>query len=235
MPYRKEKFDNGDVAHITLRAIDDNLLFKDVNDYYRGIFSIYEFNNSNPVSIQKRRKARKSLKNKMGRGPSSTHFEVEDEREKLVEVFGFCFMPNHIHLLVRQAKDDGIVKFMSKVGTGLGGYFNRKNQRKGHVFQDRFYPVRIKDDTQLKVAIAYIHTNPLSLIFPKWKEVRINDINKAVDFLDNEYRWSSHFDYIGKENFPSVTDRELILELLNGPEGYKDFIKNWIENKGELK
>ena len=151
----------------------------------------------------------------------------------MVEVLAFCLMPNHVHLLVKQLKDDGITKYISKVGTGIGGYFNRKNQRKGHVFQDRFYPVRIENDTQLKVVVAYIHTNPLSLIFPKWKEIRINDINKAIDFLDNEYRWSSYSDCTGKENFPSVTDRELILGLLNRTEGHKDFIKNWIENKGK--
>ena len=34
-----------------VRALDDNLIFKDINDYYRGVFSIYEFNNGKPVSI----------------------------------------------------------------------------------------------------------------------------------------------------------------------------------------
>jgi hypothetical protein len=62
MPYRKEQFDNNEFYHIILRAIDNNLIFKDINDYYRGIFSIYEFNNANPVSIRRRREQIKNLK-----------------------------------------------------------------------------------------------------------------------------------------------------------------------------
>ena len=234
MPYRKEKFENGNVAHITLRVIDDNILFKNIDDYYRGIFSIYEFNNQNPVSIKERRRIINKFK-KTSRGRASGSLILEDNRDKIVEIWVFCLMPNHIHLLVKQIQDDGITKFMSKIGTGLGGYFNRKNKRKGHVFQDRFYPVRIKSDEQLKVAVAYIHTNPLSLIYPKWKEIRIENTSEAVDFLDNKYRWSSHFDYIGKENFPSVTDREFITELIGGKEKYQEFIRSWIEYKGNPK
>jgi len=234
MPYRKEQFDNGDVAHITLRAIDGNLLFKDVDDYYRGIFSIYEFNNSNPVTIRKRREIRNALKNKINRGRASAD-SIVDEREKLVEILAFCFMNNHIHLLIRQLQDNGIVKFMSKIGTGLGGYFNRKNQRKGHVFQDRFYAVKVKDDTQLKIATVYIHTNPLSLFFPNWKKIRIDNINEAIDFLDNKYKWFSHPDYIGNKNFPSIIEREFILKLFGGAENYKEFVKSWIQFKGNPK
>jgi len=70
MPYRKEKFENGDIVHIILRGVDSNLLFKDINDYYRGIFSIYEFNNSNLVSIKYRREIIERFKKSI-RGPAS--------------------------------------------------------------------------------------------------------------------------------------------------------------------
>jgi len=39
MPYRKEQFANNDIGHIILRAIDNNLLFKNIDDYYRGILN----------------------------------------------------------------------------------------------------------------------------------------------------------------------------------------------------
>lgn len=58
MPQRKEQFANDEIYHIVVRALDDNLIFKDTNDYYRGIFSIYEFNNANSVSIFNRRRDR---------------------------------------------------------------------------------------------------------------------------------------------------------------------------------
>ena len=141
---------------------------------------------------------------------------------------------NHVHLLLRQIKDNGITKFMAKFGIGFGGYFNRKYSRKGYVFQNRFVAVHIKNDDQLKVVFAYIHVNPISLIEPKWKERGIKNIEKVGEFLEN-YKWSSYQDYIGKKNFPSVTNRGFILEIMGGEKGCREFIKNWIKYKSKIK
>jgi len=237
MPYRKEQFVNGEFYHIVTRGIDDNLIFKDINDYYRGIFSIYEFNNTKPVSIKNRRAARLKMK-KLSRGPSSGDsnplLEV-DERDRIVDVLSFCFMPNHIHLLMRQIKDGGIIKFMSKIGTGYGGYSNRRYKRKGYVFQNRFKDVHIKNDDQLRAVFTYIHTNPISLIEPGWKELGIKDPQKVIKFLEEDYRWSSYHDYIGKKNFPSVTMRDFLLEIMGGEQGCKAAIENWVKHKEEKK
>ncbi len=63
---------------------------------------------------------------------------------------------------------------------------------------------------------------------PKWKEREIENYKKAARFLEN-YRWSSLLDYIGKKNFPSVTQRGFLLKLLGEPGKYKkDFIK-WLK------
>jgi len=244
MPYRKEQFVNGEIYHIVLRGIDNNLIFKDVDDYYRGIFSIYEFNTSKPTTIKDRRKARLSIKkklNKLSRDPFSGQIgkvgeklSIIDERDKLVEVLAFCFMPNHIHLLLKQVKDGGITKFMRKLGAGYGGYFNRKYNRKGYVFQNRFSDVRIKNNKQLKIVFVYIHTNPIALIEPHWKENGIENPKKAIKFLEN-YKWSSYSDYIGKKNFPSVTERTLILRIMKEARGCKTFVGHWVRYKGEIK
>jgi len=231
MPYRKQQFISGEIYHLISRGIDDNIIFKDVNDYYRGIFSIYEFNSVKAVTIQLRRKIRNAFKKK---NKKLDTVSIIDERDKLIEVLAFCFMPNHIHLLVRQLKADGITKFMSKFGTGYAGYFNRKYKRKGYVFQNRFKDVHIKDDNQLRVVFTYIHTNPISLIEPKWKEKGIKNPKKVVDFLEN-YKWSSYQDYINKKNFPSVTEREFLSEVMNGVEGCREAIKNWIIDKKNKK
>lgn len=234
MPYRKQQFANNEIYHIVLRGIDGNLIFKDIDDYYRGIFSIYEFNNKKSVAILKRRQEIKASKKKLlkiGQGPSSSSFDI---RDKFVEVFTFCFMPNHIHLLIRQIKEGGITKFLSKVGTGFAGYFNRKYGRKGYVFQNRFRAVHIKNDEQLKTVFAYIHINSISLIEPKWKENGIKNSQKVIKFLEN-YKWSSYLDYIGKKNFPSITDRKFISETMNGENGCREFINDWVKYKSKDK
>jgi len=235
MPYRKEQFINNEIYHIVNRGIGDNLIFKDIDDYYRGIFSIYEFNNAKPVVIFKRRREIQAFKDqlrKLGRDPSSSSFP--DWRDRLVDVLAFSFMPNHIHLLTKQLKNEGVTRFMSKVGSGYGGYFNRKYRQKGYVFQSRFSAVHIKTEEQLKTVFVYVHTNPTSLIEPKWKEKGIKNPEKVIKFLEN-YKWSSYPDYIGKKNFPSVTKRDFILKIMGGEKSCKDFVENWIKYKGEIK
>ncbi|MFH0740191.1 MAG: transposase [bacterium] len=226
------QFTNGEVYHLILRGVDDRKIFEDENDYYRGIFSLYEFNNSDPVNIRNRRRERSQIKSGKAQ-PFTTLQEIErieaQRRDLFVEVLSFCLMPNHIHLLVRQLKDDGISKFMNKFG-GYAYYFNQKYQRRGHLFQDRFRSVHIKDDEQLKTAFVYVHTNPVSLVEPGWKEGGIKDLEKTKQFIEN-YKWSSYADYIGGKNFPSLTSRDLLLEVMEGIEGCKKFVNGWLEYK----
>lgn len=236
MPYRKEQFVNNGIYHITSKAIDDNLIFKDINDYYRGIFSIYEFNNFNPVNIFNRRRDRVVEKRyeKLCEVGSHTELISLNKRDKFVEILAFCLMPNHIHLLLKQIKDNGISKFMQKVGGGYGRYFNDKYRRKGHVFQDTFKSVYIKNDNQLITVFSYIHANPLSILEPGYKEKGIKNLEEAIIFLEEKYRWSSFFDYIDKNNFSSVTDRDFLLNTLGGAEKCKDIMKNWVLYKKYL-
>jgi len=238
MPYRKTEFASGETYHLILRRIGDKPLFIDQDDYYRGIFSIYEFNNAKSTEIRKRREARLAEKKRLakeGGGPTSAPL-ITDKRDKLVEILAFALMPNHIHLLVRQLKDNGITKFVSKLGSGYPSYFRQKHKIKerGYFFEGRFKSVHIKSDNQLIAAFVYIHTNPLSLIEPGWKEGKIRNFRKAVDFLGN-YKWSSYQDCIGKKNFPSVTDRGFMVEMLGGEKKIRQFVEDWMQNKKKIK
>ena len=228
MSIKRPPLVNNEIYHIILRGAGDSRIFKDKNDYYRAIFSLYEFNTAKSVTIRERRKLRS--RKKIARGLSSGN--LSDNRILLVEILVFCFMPNHIHLLLKQLKDDGISLFMKKLGTGYASYFNKKYNRKGHLFQGRFKAIRIEDDEQLKIVVAYIHSNPLSLVERNWKEKRVKNPKAAIKFLEN-YKWSSYLDYIGKENFPSVTKRNFILETLGDEEGCRNFIKDLLEYKKE--
>lgn len=235
MPYRKQQFINGKIYHIVTRRIEDNLLFKNIDDYYRGIFSIYEFNTTKPITIRTQREARAKIK-KMLKESNRDPTPVIDNRELLVEILVFCFMPNHVHLLLKQLEDNGISKFMQKFGAGYSAYFKNKYnlKRKGHFFQGRFVSIPIKTDEQLTTVFIYIHTNPISLIEPKWKEIGIKNPEQVIKFLEN-YKWSSYLDYIGIKNFPSVTERELFWNTLNGEAGCREVIENWVKYKGEIK
>ena len=227
MAMRRPPLATNKIYHIILRGVGDIKIFKDESDYYRAIFSIYEFNTTTPIEIRLQREKRQTIKKHGG--------QSSDTRDHLVDILAFCFMPNHIHLLIKQLKDNGITQFMKKVGTGYATYFNKKYSRRGHLFQNRFQAVRIKDDNQLKIVFAYIHSNPISLIESEWKENGIIDLNKVIKFLEN-YKWSSYLDYIGGKAFPSITNRDLVNEMLNGVVGCREFINDvWIKYKGRIK
>ena len=238
MPQRKEEFINNEIYHITTRRIGDEILFENIDDYYRGIFSIYEFNNANPVAIQKRRRKIQEIKRKFrnGRGRASTVFVIPDERNKLVEILTFSFMPNHIHLLIRQLQDNGISKFMRKIGAGYGGYYNKKYQRRGRLFDGRYRVIHIESDNQLKIVFVYIHTNPAAILVLNWKEKGIDekDFQKVLKFIE-DYRWSSYSDYLGKKNFPSITTREFLINELGGTKEAQRFINDWLHVKKKLR
>ncbi|HEX9722546.1 MAG TPA: transposase [Candidatus Paceibacterota bacterium] len=226
MPGKRPALVNNEIYHVVLRGVGDERIFKDEDDYYRGIFSLFEFNTTKPVEIRIRRRKRKIQKLK---GEPFT-----DERDKLVEVLQFCFMPNHIHLLIRQIKEKGITEFIRKFGTGFASYFNKKYERKGHLFQGRFYDVHIKNDEQLRTVFVYIHTNPIALLQAHWKEKGLENSQKVIEFLE-AYKWSSYLDYLGNDNFPSVTEREFLLDVLGGSNECKRFVNDWVKYKKELR
>jgi len=228
MPIKRPELIRGEIYHLVIHGVGDLPIFKDEADRYRAIFSLYEFNTTKkPITIRERRKIRIKEK-KSNRGLSS------DTRDLLAEILAFYFMPNHIHLLVRQLKDEGITQFMRKFGTGYATYFNKKYNRMGHLFQGRFKAVHIRTNEQFKNVFVYIHTNGASLIEPEWKEKGIKNPEKVIKFLEN-YKWSSYPDYLGKKNFPSVTKRDFLLKVMGGREGCKEFIEGWLKYKKGIK
>jgi hypothetical protein len=50
-----------------------------------------------------------------------------------------------------------------------------------------------------------------------------------------EYKWSSYSDYLGKRNFPSVSERKFMLKVMGGVEGCKEWVEGWIKHKAEIK
>ena len=227
MPIKRPQLINGEIYHIVIRGVGDSLIFKNKDDYYRGIFSLYEFNTTEPIEIRKQREKRKTAKRSGGQTSANA-------RKLLVEILAFWFMPNHIHLLLKQIRNNGITKFMQKLETGYATYFNKKYNRKGHLFQGRFRAVHIKTNEQLKNVFVYIHTNGISLIEPTWKEIGIKNPQKVIKFLEN-YKWSSYPDYIGKKNFPSVTKRDFLSKVIGREKGCRNFVESWVKYKKELK
>jgi putative transposase len=138
-------------------------------------------------------------------------------------------MPNHYHILLSPLEEKGMARFLQKLNNGYVQYFNRKNGRKGVLFETRFKRIEVVTDAHFIHLPYYIHSNPLDLADYGWRSREIKNRQAAWEFLEN-YRWSSHLDYIGKENFPSVTQRDFLLDFWGGTDQYRAAFKRWIED-----
>jgi putative transposase len=68
-------------------------------------------------------------------------------------------LDNHGHLII-DCNGADISKIMHGINQSYAQYYNRKNERRGHLFQDRFKSIIVHDDSYLLTLTQYIHSNP---------------------------------------------------------------------------
>ncbi len=236
MPRKPKNFQIGGVYHVIKRGIDGRKTFVTEQDFSRFILSLEFFNTEKETDLW-------SLffykKKSIGGNdpPMDTLRDVlrkeraeKKEEDKIVEVLGFCLMSNHYHLILREIKEGGISLFMCKLG-GYSSYFNDQHKRSGSLFQ-RYKLVPVETNDQLVVLFHYVHTNPIEIWEPGWKDFQVKDHKEAIEKLYN-YKHSSLLDYVGEINYPTVTDRDFFLRLFGGTEKCKEEIENWIKYKAK--
>lgn len=133
-------------------------------------------------------------------------------------VHGFCFMKNHVHLVLQMGHHH-ISGAMQHLASRYSRYINRKEKRKGHLFQGRFKSILIDEQDYLKKLIRYVHLNP----------IRAGLVNRAEDYI-----WSSHRAYLGMETLIWLS-KDYILRKFDSNEItaiilYEDFL--W-QGRGE--
>ncbi len=207
--------------HTLNRGVDKRKIFMDDQDYFRFIHDLYEFNDQNPLNNTTYR-----FRKNQHKGIANPYIEKQP-RKLLVDIHAFCLMPNHYHLLLSPKIDGAITKFMKKLNIGYAKYFNERYKRSGALFQGRYKSVPVENDSHLIHLPHYIHFNPLDLVAPEWRDRKLVNLNYTMKFLDS-YRWSSHLDYSGKKNFPSITQREFLTEFFGGPQKYNKMIRQWL-------
>jgi len=199
--------------HILNRGVDRRKVMLDDHDRVRFIHDLFVFNDSAPA-LHPSQPGRR---------------EEEVVRKLLVHIHAFCLMPNHFHLLLSPAIENGISLFMKKLGMGYAKYFNERNRRTGALWQGKYKKILIEHDAHFSYIPYYIHLNALDLKFPEWREGKVKNAGSAIDFL-NTYRWSSHLDYIGMRNFPSITNRGMLSSMLGTKREYKSGIRSIISD-----
>jgi len=135
-------------------------------------------------------------------------FEEDEDYQKLLqtlqeyketsgyEIYGYCFMSNHIHLLIKEGEEDlGIV--FRRIGARYVYWYNWKYNRRGHLFQDRYKSEAVENDGYFLTVLRYIHQNPLKV--------------GIVKHL-SDYPWSSYTEYAAN---PTVCSTAFGLSLFS--------------------
>jgi len=229
MPREPRDFSIGEIYHVINRGVDRREIFSKAQDYSRFILGLELFNSDKPVNIWQQ----------LGFGTAGSDLAVQlhDIRRRknrpIVELSAFALMPNHYHLIIREIEADGIVKYMQKLG-GYSLYYNKQCNRVGPLFQSRYKAILQTGDVQLANLFSYVHTNPVELIEPGWKdEFKVQNSAKAIEFVKS-YPWSSYQDYLGTGRHRSVTNQRFFLDYLGGEKGCKKNVEEWIKFKAQI-
>lgn len=132
--------------------------------------------------------------------------------ETRVKVCAYCLMDNHVHLLVK-GESESIILLMKKIGVSYSWYYNKKYDRVGHLFQDRYRSEPVENEAYFMNVFRYILKNP----------------QKAGMCRASQYPWNSYRYYDTPLPFMDLT---VIHSLLGDFEQFKDFIEEEDEDQG---
>ena len=212
---RKFILSNGQIYHVFNRGVEKRSVFKSSKDYQRAITTI-DFYRFQKTSLKLSEFLNLSLEER-----SNVYSKMITDSSKLVEIFCFCLMPNHFHLLIRQEQVGGISSFISNFTNSYTKYFNTKHNRVGHLFQGTFKAVLVESNEQLLYLSKYIHLNPARAFL-------------VSQSLIETYPWSSLLEYINTSN-RNVCKSTKILDNFPTRESYLKYLKDDTSNLNECK
>lgn len=77
------------------------------------------------------------------------------------KLYGYCLMPNHVHLIVGVEKSSMLSKIMQGLNLAYTSWFNKKYNKVGHLWQGRFKSMVIGNGKYLIDCIEYVEFNPI--------------------------------------------------------------------------
>ncbi|WOE74573.1 transposase [Alterisphingorhabdus coralli] len=95
--------------------------------------------------------------------------------EARAEIWSYCLMPNHVHIIITPSDEDGLWRTFRKAHRHYTGYINARMRVTGHLWQGRYGSVAM-DETHFVAALRYVALNP----------VRAKLVSRAED-----WPWSS--------------------------------------------
>ena len=96
-------------------------------------------------------------------------------------IHAYCLMTNHIHLLIAEGAEP-LANTMKRIGVAYVSYFNKRHDRLGPLFHDRFRSEPVAKAAYFITLLRYIHCNP---------------VEAGIVDAPGKYQWSSWHEYDG--------------------------------------
>jgi putative transposase len=101
-----------------------------------------------------------------------------------VEIWAYCLMPNHVHLIATPSSEDGLRRGIGEAHRRYTRFINLRKKWVGHLWQERFASNPL-DEEYLLAATRFVELNP----------VRARLVNRP-----EQYRWSSARAHLAGKN-----------------------------------
>lgn len=136
----------------------------------------------------------------------SDYVKMEDilyelKSEMKFEIYVYCFMSNHVHILLKEEKMGDISHIMKRLLTKYARWYNIKYKRSGALIANRYKSQPVEVDEYFLNVVRYIHQNPI-------KAGMVEQIG--------DYRWSSYNEYAS--NVQGLSDKEFVLGMIDNKE-----------------
>ena len=215
MPKRKVPLVSEEIYHVFNRSVAQQPIFRNrrehniftnLIEYYRFSYPPKRFSHYQRLANEERVELLNNLylKNKT-----------------LVEIYSFCLMPNHYHILLKQKSENGIKDFIRLAQNSYSRYLNIKTKRFGALFQSPFKATRVDSDEQFIHVARYIHLNPLTTYLLK-------DLSSL-----SIYEWSSYIDYVGN-NPRRFLNTSFLMFIIKDKERFKKFTADNLDYQRKL-
>lgn len=123
---------------------------------------------------------------------------LSETREKFFsQLYNYCLMTNHFHLLFEVGADDTLSRFMHRLANVFANRFNVIRERKGHLWEGRFVSTVVEARSYFLRCMAYIDLNP----------VRARMVERP-----GAYKWSAH-SHVVAENESVVAIHNIYRDL----------------------
>jgi len=132
-----------------------------------------------------------------------------------VEIWFYCLMPNHVHLIAVPQSEDGLRRAIGEAHRRYTRRINFREDWRGHLWQGRFSSF-VMDNKYLQMAVRYIAMNPVKAGLSKRPE---------------QYRWSSTAAYLTGKEDDLIKRSGLNAKITNWPEFFRQGVDSVLVEK----